>query len=56
VSEVISFVQKSGGIQYAETKMYEYREKSLAILETFPESSSRTSLINLVRYTTERKH
>jgi octaprenyl-diphosphate synthase len=56
VSEVISFVQKSGGIQYAEQKMYEYRDKALAIMETFPESPSRTSLIDLVKYTTERKH
>lgn len=56
VAEVISFVHASGGIQYAEQKMYEYRAKALNILNTFPESPSRTSLINLVNYTTERKH
>lgn len=56
VAEAISFVQKSGGIQYAEKKMYEYRDKALDILNTFPESPSRTSLINMVKYTTERKH
>jgi octaprenyl-diphosphate synthase len=56
VSEVISFVHQSGGIQYAESRMIEYRDKALSILDTFPESPSRTSLINLVKYTTERKH
>jgi octaprenyl-diphosphate synthase len=56
VGEVISFVLNSGGIQYAEKKMYEYRDKALSILEPFPQSPSKSSLINLVKYTTERKH
>lgn len=56
VAEVIGFVQKSGGIQYAEQRMHEYRSKALDILDTFPDSPSRTSLVNLVKYTTERQH
>lgn len=56
VGEVISFVLKSGGIEYAEKRMHEFRDKALAILDSFPENPSRTSLINLVKYTTERKH
>jgi octaprenyl-diphosphate synthase len=56
VAEVIDFVIKSGGIQYAEGKMLEYRKNALDILSEFKESPSRTSLAELVKYTTERKN
>jgi octaprenyl-diphosphate synthase len=56
VAEVIDFVIKSGGIQYAEKQMNEYKEKALAILAGFNDSPSRTSLAELVKYTTERKN
>jgi octaprenyl-diphosphate synthase len=56
VAEVIEFVIKSGGIQYAVDKMNEYKNKALDILSGFPESEARESLIGLVRYTTERKN
>lgn len=55
VTEVIDFVLKSGGIEYAEKSMNEYKNKALSILDTFPDSPSKTSLAALVRYTTERK-
>ncbi|MCW3071883.1 MAG: polyprenyl synthetase [Bacteroidetes bacterium] len=56
VAEVIDFVIKSGGIQYAESQMNEYKEKALSILSGFNDSASRTSLSELVKYTTERKN
>lgn len=56
VAEVIDFVNKSGGIQYAETKMHEYKNKALSILEAFPDSQSKSSLKELVLFTTERKN
>jgi len=56
VTEAIDFVIKSGGIQYAEGRMNEYKNKALEILSTFPDSPSKTSLLGLVRYTTERKN
>lgn len=56
VAEVIDFVIKSGGIQYAENKMNEYKNTALELLAGFKESTSRTSLEGLVRYTTERKN
>ncbi len=55
VQDVIAFVHASGGIAYAREKMYEYRKKALDLLATFPESPSRTSLHDLVIYTTERE-
>jgi octaprenyl-diphosphate synthase len=56
VAEVIDFVIKSGGIQYAEQKMNEYKSKALEILFSFPDSDSKLSLSELVKYTTERKN
>ena len=56
VAGVIDFVIRSGGIQYAEKKMNEYKDKALELLASFPDSPSRTSLHELVIYTTERKN
>ncbi len=56
VAEVIDFVIKSGGIQYATDKMIEFKNKALGIIDSFPDSASRQSLIGLVKYTTERKN
>ena len=53
---VLSIVQKTGGIQYAETKMIQYRDEALNILHSFDESPVRSALAELVRYTTDRKY
>ena len=55
VDEVISFVQSSGGIEYAKEAMYDYRNRAFEILHTFPDSPSKTSLEELVKFVTERK-
>ncbi|MFA8449125.1 MAG: polyprenyl synthetase family protein [Bacteroidales bacterium] len=54
VMEVIKEVNQSGGIKYANDKMYEYLNKALDILKEFPDSKSRNSLETLVKYTAER--
>ena len=56
VKEVIAFVKSSGGIEYAEQKMNEYKEKAFILLDKFPDSQYKTSLKELVRFTTERNH
>lgn len=56
VAEVIDFVIKSGGIQYAQQRMEEYKQKSLAILSSFIESPAKIALRGLVEYTTARKN
>lgn len=56
VAEVISFVIKSGGIEYAGQLMNEYKKRALDILDTFSNSASKTSLQQLVIFTTERKN
>ncbi|UZD20981.1 polyprenyl synthetase family protein [Algoriphagus halophytocola] len=55
VNQVISFVKKSGGLEYAKTIMDRFYAEALDILKTFPESDYKTSLEGLVSYTIERK-
>ncbi len=55
VQEVIDYVMKCGGIEYANRKMNEYKEKALNMIRDFPASESKTSLEDLVKYVTERK-
>ena len=55
IAEIINFVKSTGGLQYAESQMKIYQDEAFAILNTFPEGEARTSLEQLVRYTTERK-
>jgi len=54
VNEVIAFVKNSGGIEYATEAMQRYVNEAQAILHTFPESTYRTSMEQLVQYTIER--
>ena len=55
VAEVIEFVRKSGGLEYAQKAMYDYRESAFKILDTFENNEARESLRELVNYVTERK-
>ena len=55
VKEVIAFVKQQGGIEYTISKMESYQAKALQILETYPNSSYKDSLIKMVNYVIERK-
>lgn len=55
VAQVIDFVKKSGGLEYAKEKMNEFYQEALDILKGFPDSEFKTSLKDLVSYTIERK-
>lgn len=55
VAEVIDFVRKSGGLEYAKEVMYRFRAEAFEILHEFPESEYRQALEDLVTYVTERK-
>ncbi|MBK0383443.1 polyprenyl synthetase family protein [Pedobacter sp. SD-b] len=55
INQIIDFVQKSGGLAYAEEQMVKYQEKAFQIISKFPSSESKTGLEQLVRFTTERK-
>lgn len=55
VKEVIAFVKENGGIEYTVTQMYDYRKKALAILNDFPETDYKKSLVTMIDYVVERK-
>jgi octaprenyl-diphosphate synthase len=54
ITEVINFVYENGGIDYTELKMNQYRDKALAILDSYPDSEVKDSLKAFVHYTTSR--
>lgn len=56
IKYVLDIVRKSGGIEYAQKKMMEYKNEALDILHQFPPSDIRTGLEELVNYTVERKY
>lgn len=55
VREVIQYVKQKGGMEYAESKMLDFQQQALAILEDFEESSYKASLKQMVNYVIERK-
>jgi octaprenyl-diphosphate synthase len=54
VAEVIKFVRNSGGIAYTETKMKAIVVQAFEILDSFPKTTYKDALRNLVQYTIER--
>ncbi|MFB6455180.1 polyprenyl synthetase family protein [Chitinophaga sp. Hz27] len=54
VNEVIDLVKASGGIEYTQQKMFQYRDEAIAILHSLPETNIRNGLESMVRYTTDR--
>jgi octaprenyl-diphosphate synthase len=56
VREVIEKVKQTGGISYAENKMFEYRDAALALLNEFENREVKNGLEELVRYTTDRNY
>jgi octaprenyl-diphosphate synthase len=56
VKEVIEFVKKSGGIEYAKEAMNRYYAEALDLLKELPDTTYRNSLSELVKFTIERKN
>ncbi|PJJ83617.1 polyprenyl synthetase family protein [Mucilaginibacter auburnensis] len=54
IVEIVAFVNRRGGLQYAATQMKKYQDEAFAILNTFPDGEARRGLEQLVRFTTER--
>lgn len=55
VKEVITFVKDNGGIEYTTNKMNDYKNKALAILDNYPKSEYKDSLLQMIDYVVERK-
>lgn len=54
LNTVVEFVKLNGGFDYAVSKMEEYKNKAIDILNTFPENDARTALQEFVIYATNR--
>jgi octaprenyl-diphosphate synthase len=56
VKWVIQQVEQAGGIDYAKTKMNEFRDEALSILRQFPENPARQGLEDMVLFVTDRRY
>ena len=54
VMEVIAFVKDNGGLEYAVSQMKAFQAQALKLLQPFPESPYKKSLILMVNYVIER--
>lgn len=55
VKELIALVKSKGGLDYSISKMKEYQQKALAILNNYPDSPYKRSLELMVNYVIDRK-
>jgi len=55
VKELIAFVKENGGIDYTISQMNAYKSKAIAILNNYPESPYKASLLQMIDYVVERK-
>jgi octaprenyl-diphosphate synthase len=55
VREVIQFVKDHGGLDYAVKSMYDYKNRALDILNTYPDSEFKSSLLMMVDYVIDRE-
>ncbi len=55
IKEIIDFVVHSGGIEYAQQKMLEYKTSAINRINFIPDSPAKQSLLALVDYIVERK-
>ena len=55
VKEVIAFVKSQNGLAYAEQRMIEFQQEAIQLLQKFPDSDYKASLLLMVNYVIERK-
>ncbi|MEB8330137.1 polyprenyl synthetase family protein [Flavobacteriaceae bacterium KMM 6897] len=55
VKEVIAFVKLNGGLDYAVQKMLTFKTEALDLLDSYPDSPYKNSLVLMVNYVVERK-
>ncbi len=55
VNEVIAFVKKNGGLEYAVQKMISYKTEALELLAKYPQSDYKSALELMVNYVVDRK-
>jgi octaprenyl-diphosphate synthase len=55
IAEIIAFVNKYKGLEYAQGVMAEYQQKAIGLLNRFPQNEAHVALVKLVEYATSRK-
>jgi len=55
VKEVIQFVKDNNGLEYTIEKMHTYKNLALELLNSYPESEYKSSLLTMIDYVVERK-
>lgn len=55
VKEIIAYVKKVGGLEYAVKAMLDYKEQALEVLKNYPDSPYKDSLLLMVDYVIDRK-
>lgn len=55
VKRAIQLVIDNGGIEFAHSKMLEFKQKALELIVDVPESEAKKAILGLVDYTTNRK-
>ncbi len=55
IKEIVKFVKDKGGIEYTEKIMLDYGDRAMEILNRYPSSEAKKSLVELVNYTVNRK-
>lgn len=55
IDALIAFAKARGGIEYAERRMQEYRDRAVELIQSLPESAARHSLISLADFIIARE-
>jgi octaprenyl-diphosphate synthase len=55
IRQLIDFAKIHHGIDYAVSIMQSFKEKTIALLDRFPESEAKTAMLRLIDYIIERK-
>ena len=55
VKEVIAYVKEKGGLEYAVSKMMQFKDEALSILDKYPDSDHKAALTLMVNYVVDRK-
>jgi octaprenyl-diphosphate synthase len=55
INQLTDFAKKYKGIEYAQSKMREIKEKTIALLDDFSDSGAKSAIIHLIDYIIERK-
>jgi octaprenyl-diphosphate synthase len=56
IARLIAFAKENGGIDYANQKLAEYKEKACEIIDSLPNNELKTTLYQVVEYVIEREY